>query len=568
MYWSTTYAWLMVVMGVALIILIAILQRLEEIALPTTWKGASRVVAILKKHVVLPALYGGTHRRRKTFLGLTLTTPWRLQTIVAILFLGVNFAMMFASINVYNGNTKYKTRLAQWSVYTADRAGILALGQLPLLIVFAGRNHIFMWATGWSFQTFNRFHKLIACTLTAHCVVHAGLYTYIEYLKAPLHEFWEEEYVPWGIAGLTALIILTTGSIAIVRNLWYDAWLMSHIVFAAVSIVGMWKHVRLAHHGNGTQVWMPWIYAATALWIFDRLLRIARVVVYNYSTAIDKDALSSAVLLSDDVVKMRVPVSPLWKFYPGQYLFLYLPSHSYQQNHPFSVVDVDRSTPNPTATILFKGRKGMTKRTLDACLSHSSETGSPLQLRALVEGPYGTQPRLDHYDNVILVAGGIGITAMIPFLMYLAETPIRLTSRSVVLHWILRDTEHAHWFADEFARAIAAQSHKKNLLVKIVVHVSKNLASSASSTDGASSKEKHFAVVTTPVDLPEQVVVQQGRPVLSSLLAAELEEAVQGSHSVVVSCGPPTLGDDCRAAVIAGLTASAHVSYIEENFSW
>jgi predicted ferric reductase len=569
MYWSTTYAWLMVVIGACIIFLIAILQRLEKLVIPANWKAANKIIALCKKHLVLPTLYGSTGDRRKRFLGMQVTTPWRLQTVVAILFVGVNVVMMFASINVYDGNIRYATRVAQWSKYAADRAGILALGQLPLLIIFAGRNHLFMWATGWSFQTFNSFHKLIACTLTAHGIVHTGLYTYVEYKKGPLHEFWMEDYVPWGIAGLTAWILLTTGSIAILRNLWYDAWLTSHIILAAVSILGVWKHVRLSHHGNGTTVWLPWIYAATALWIFDRLIRLARVVIFNYTAVKNQNGQASAVLLSEDVVKLSIPVSPLWKFFPGQYMFLYLPSYSYQQNHPFTVVDVNRSTPLPTATVVFRARKGATRKIAEACLAYSCEIGSPLKMRALVEGPYGSQPRLDHFDNVILVAGGIGITAIVPFLMHLAAAHIARSSRFVVVHWVVRGAEQACWFSDEFSRAIGAQAERKNLLVKVVVHITAGVDSSASSMDDSRIKEKQIRVTTAPIELPSQVELHHGRPVLPALLVGELQETIEGSHTAVVSCGPATFGDDCRAAVITALgTSSRQISYIEENFSW
>ena len=60
--------------------------------------------------------------------------------------------------------------------YVADRTGILSFANLPLLRIFAGRNNIFLWATGWSFATFNLFHRHVACIATVQAVVHTALY--------------------------------------------------------------------------------------------------------------------------------------------------------------------------------------------------------------------------------------------------------------------------------------------------------------------------------------------------------------------------------------------------------
>lgn len=60
--------------------------------------------------------------------------------------------------------------------YVADRTGIISFANLPLLWLFAGRNNIFIWATGWSFSTFNIFHRHIAWIATLQAVVHTVAY--------------------------------------------------------------------------------------------------------------------------------------------------------------------------------------------------------------------------------------------------------------------------------------------------------------------------------------------------------------------------------------------------------
>jgi hypothetical protein len=53
----------------------------------------------------------------------------------------------------------------------------MAYANLPLLWMFAGRNNIFIWATGWQFSTFNLYHRHIARIATLQAIVHSIGYT-------------------------------------------------------------------------------------------------------------------------------------------------------------------------------------------------------------------------------------------------------------------------------------------------------------------------------------------------------------------------------------------------------
>lgn len=64
--------------------------------------------------------------------------------------------------------------------YIADRTGIICYANLPWLWLFSGRNNVFLWATGWSFSTFNIFHRHIARIVTIEAIVHSIGYTVME----------------------------------------------------------------------------------------------------------------------------------------------------------------------------------------------------------------------------------------------------------------------------------------------------------------------------------------------------------------------------------------------------
>ena len=69
--------------------------------------------------------------------------------------------------------------LSQVLRYSADRTGIMSFANIPLLWLFGGRNNILIWATGWSFATFNVFHRHVARVATLQGVAHSFLYLII-----------------------------------------------------------------------------------------------------------------------------------------------------------------------------------------------------------------------------------------------------------------------------------------------------------------------------------------------------------------------------------------------------
>lgn len=65
--------------------------------------------------------------------------------------------------------------------YIADRTGVMAYANLPLIWMFSGRNNIFIWLTGWQFGTFNLFHRHIARIATLQAIMHSVGYTAFYY---------------------------------------------------------------------------------------------------------------------------------------------------------------------------------------------------------------------------------------------------------------------------------------------------------------------------------------------------------------------------------------------------
>ena len=73
----------------------------------------------------------------------------------------------------------------QLSRYISDRTGIISYANLSWMWIFAGRNNIFIWATGWQFSTFNLFHRHVARIATIQAIVHSIGYTAFFYIEDP-----------------------------------------------------------------------------------------------------------------------------------------------------------------------------------------------------------------------------------------------------------------------------------------------------------------------------------------------------------------------------------------------
>lgn len=372
----------------------------------------------------------------------------------------------------------------------------------------------------------------------------------------------------------------------IFRHWAYETFLVLHIVLALAFIVGCWYHVHLIPYDN----YLPWLYASVALWAFDRAVRILRIVIYNLRWSRSHGwRVTNAAITHLDLGFIRLDITPLarWKFEPGQYLYLYMVGSVRDrpwESHPFTIYSYHVPEPTTTTTSSSPAVRSSSeqekKQELGSQSSSSSSTTSDglitLYVRPyggmtsrlanlakpgevvlhpiLVEGPYGHGLPLHHFDNVTLIAGGVGITALMPYFNQLAA--------------VASPTQHVHmiWIVHELARVkgihqdiLSLSSPSKT--VSIYVTAQNKAISEAESRLLLDLDQDNSSILTSV-----SIALGTGRPVCHDLIA---ETAERAGSLAVAACGPGGMIDDCRTACVEMLSTNrATIEFFSEVFGW
>jgi predicted ferric reductase len=319
--------------------------------------------------------------------------------------------------------------------YAGYRTGEFAFALLPLTILFAGRNNILLWLTNWSHSTYILLHRWIARLFALHTILHSVFLLAARIQTGTYKSDIKLAYWKWGIVGTVFVSVMLVWSLLWMRRLSYEIFLIGHIIMAIFTIVGSWYHLVLRFGYGGNHEY--WLYAAVAVWGFDRLLRVLRIIGNGVRRSTVTD-------VGPNHVRVEIP-GIRFSGKPGFHGYVYFPTLSPLkpwENHPFSVnsTALIRSYRNRLAspTHSLDGPAGNDKTDAKVQTSHadhdlSTTAGITLyvckstgmtrllqhaSLLTLLDGPYPNNPPADvlNCDRLLLIGGGIGITGLIGFL--------------------------------------------------------------------------------------------------------------------------------------------------------
>ncbi|KAK9352967.1 ferric reductase NAD binding domain-containing protein, partial [Lipomyces doorenjongii] len=512
-----------------------------------------RLVTFFTKHIMLPATFSGKHVSPIRFFGISWNVmPLRWQTLLIVGFVLLNVILIFVHRIIIGESHE------EWTIqavrFYANRSGIMATTMIPLLFLFGGRNNIMMTVTGWSHETLNMFHRWIGRMMFFQSLVHGAGFTSYYIMDGGYEAYYYNMYKNY--ANLWGIIILTLAGVIMLqaaypfRHYWYEAFLVGHVVLVGVFLPGLRTH--LADHG-----YHSYTYAALAIWMFDRFVRIVRVVLAGATT-------HAAIHAHGNATHLIVKPSIHFKAQPGQYAFLYVMRHKFWESHPFSVMDTKA---DGSYIFVAKAQAGMTRRLLK---SAAHVPGNDM-IRVWVEGPYGKTYPVARYETVLLIAGGIGVTAVMSYALDLKRRA--RSGQHVLFYWTVREAESLNWVKEQLEEV--AQDGFVD--IKIFITAEWSTWSTNSSTSDMSNEESLRNIASGSCDsvessrrvcsVPEKLSVNYGqRPDMRKVI----EETIMQAHGsvAVVSCGPGSLVDTCRSAVADNVDkGTRRVDYFEDAFS-
>ena len=313
----------------------------------------------------------------------------------------------------------------------ADRTGQISMWLMPPLVLFAGRNNFMQWVSGWPYARFVYIHKWISRVVFMMSIAHGVGMTYNGKGIGKYYTRNAKPYVRWGYVALVAMSIMVFQGFSYFRRTNYEVFVGVHIILAVFAIAGTWIHTT----EQGYQMWM---YGAVAVWVFDRVVRIARLATFGLRSA-------TVQLIANETVKVTVSRPGWWKPFPGCHAFIhFMRPTCFWQSHPFTIVD--SVTESNTITFYIKVKGGMTHGLYQYLAQQPAQTA---QIKVSIEGPYGNRMAIDRFENDVFIAGGNGIPGI-----YYEATDIakRLgEKRNVKLYWVVRHYRSLEWFYKSYS---------------------------------------------------------------------------------------------------------------------
>jgi ferric-chelate reductase len=333
----------------------------------------------------------------------------------------------------------------------AIKNGKLSFGLMPLLIIFSGRNNLLTSLTAIPYTSLMFYHKWVARIMVIHVILHGAFWTAYAVEHGHLAHYIQEEYWKWGMIATAIVGLLVFQSFHMFKRLSYEVFYILHIILAVAFMLGCFYHCYELGY-------MEWIYVSCSLWGLDKLTRIVRIILFGVKNAEIK-------YISDETIRVSVKRNRLFKPFPGAYAFIYfMTPFQFWQSHPFTIIN---SVHDKDSIVCYVKVKGGITKTLRRKLQKAP--GMTVQMKVLVEGPYGHRPPLEKFDSVLLLSGGTGISGLFSHALNLAHHGLS-SVKTIHLVWAIKNQESLSWFATELKQLVGSN-------VKIDIYITGEVSS-------------------------------------------------------------------------------------------
>ncbi|KAL2884537.1 putative ferric reductase transmembrane component [Ceratocystis lukuohia] len=505
-----------------------------------------------KKHIMYAPIMNKRHNREiqlSTAVNMG-TLPTRLELVFLVLYFATNVIFCLLEIP-YTSDTVTAFKSVR------NRSGALAVTNMVPLFFMASRNNPLIVLMGLSFDSFNLLHRwfgrIVVIEVIVHTITHFVANTVSTPLSTAISTSFNVPFLRYGVIATIGMVFILIQAYSPIRHAFYETFKMLHILAAGTVVYGLWYHLKLKDFPQ-----RPYLTTAVVVWACDRGLRVARILYNNLGSGGSRTIIEA---LPENAVRITVTLARPWNFKPGQHAYLYFPSITLLQSHPFSVAwsesvsdsSIDRlamtkqdalAMNKTSVSFIVRARTGAT---MSIFKKASAAPEGRLSTRCLVEGPYGHLPSMASYGTAMIFAGGVGVTQAIPHVreLVIGYANGTVATRKVVLVWIIPNQDLLEWIRPFMTSILELEKRRDVLRIMIFV------------TRPRSAKEVHSPSST--------VQMFPGKPNIETLISTEVDSQV-GAMCVSV-CGPGALSDEVRSAT-RSQQMRGEIDFAEEAFTW
>ncbi|KAI2696876.1 hypothetical protein CBS147332_8839 [Penicillium roqueforti] len=541
----------------------------------------TRFESSVRRLVVVPPILKKSPFTR--FCGIPSTS--RLQAMTISAFFVINIILMCVEYRAFENNLYFTRKSSQLWRYIADRAAVMAISNLPVMWLFSTRNNCLLWATSWEFGTFNTFHRWIGRACAIEVFVHGMgvcIYQYQEVGKEFFLPLWKERDFYMGVVAALSIIVTCLLASSGIRRAAYELFLIVHQAFAVLILAALWYHLTVDGPDH-----VPYLWPCIAVWSFDRLGRVFRLLIWNKPTSHSSGEYNSDADLIQVKARIRRVVAPQ----PGSYFYVYgWRSLHFWESHPFTLSGwntVNTEEESYTELVFLIGVHGGFTSRLRKQLLRQDESGidsssSVRKVHLAVEGPYG--PHFDPWNSemAVFVIGGAGITIATSFIQQLVDF-VRLGKhvdqkiKCLKVIWAIKNIELYRFVYERYIstwEAVFASTYIEISLDVYLTSPSKadqqvELPIPESQTGHSATKKKIRAVVSPVCSMnlhasEEKVASEEvhnqsafgplktnfihGRPIIRDVIRSQVESfnSYPEQQIALIGCGPDTMAHDIR----------------------
>lgn len=407
-----------------------------------------------------------------------------------------------------------------------------------------------------SHEELNPYHRILGRIIYVFLLCHAFLYLNFYVQLDLLLKRIQDRDVILGLCAASSATVLFTTALARVREINYTLFFALHSIISAVLAVLLHFHVSHIR-------WYTFEMAAVYIFIAVQRKMVQKRVPATISFVENTDLLKVSISLPRSLATTYKR--------PGTHAYIKFEQlKNPARINPFTIAQTPDKGDN--IQMIIRPLSGTT-----ALIRPSSN--EPYHCSVTLEGPYGAAkyfPDLNKYDNILLVAGGVGATFTLPIYQHLVaakrETGDSLNNIRFV--WAVKDEVEADWgklavvsgdngSLPENFQVYVTGSRKKQQSSSVLSDVGGNETIEMEERRGLLNDSE-----TYHDDAQAQTSsggVKTGRPPLRSLVDQFFSAASDEKVAVLV-CGPRGLGGNLRNEVGRWVTTRRHIFWHSEEF--